>query len=802
VTRRILVQLFSLRAQRAPLVIVIEDAHWLDSASWALLEELRQAACPLLLLVSLRSGEPVDEPAYARLRQAASVEHLHLDVLSRAQIRELLDHLLGGVAVSEELVDTLYGRTDGHPFFTEELFYTLRDRGALVVEDGRCVLRSTPGDSRTLDCTESINAAITSRLTRLGTVEQLTLKIASAIGDHISIPLWRSVALAVGVRDEISSCIAHLCDLEFMREVIRGEVVAFKHAITRGVVYDMLTYAQREAIHGAIVRAYERTADVNSGAIAAVIATHCANAKMFSDAVDRYEVASGLALASGAYREAASHASSAQHLTRAHELAVDPLRLARWEHLRGEAEFQSGHLNQARQHFHKALVLLGRAGADGKAQVFWDMSACTARHLLRDARRAPILDARPSPERDQTLDADTLAALLYERLARLHYFAGDSIEFTHYALRCLDVCERLPASLELAKSYAGAALLAASTPGLRMLSPRYARRARDVATRLARRAAVGEIELILATSAAGDGRWDEAANNVAIALANFEQLSELQSIGHCRFLMLKLCLYQGRLTDARRELQHLADLGAAGNLQLGASSVSMGTWIDRRQGAFESLLALAESIDSARMQEASQAEPSVLGSTRANIAYAYARAGQIDQAEHLVDIVLHGRRGRASPVFHAIELWFPLADTLVLLWQHAGDAIGHPLYAQKLDMCLRVMRALARRHRITRPAYLLSRGLAGLRLRRHRDAAACFTKCAALSDRLAMPIEAGRAYLELARLEADPARRGAAAAQAEQRFSLTGTTADLDAVRALPAQRADQRTPGTRERRQ
>jgi hypothetical protein len=65
-----------------------------------------------------------------------------------------------------------------------------------------------------------------------------------------------------------------------------------------------------------------------------------------------------------------------------------------------------------------------------------------------------------------------------------------------------------------------------------------------------------------------------------------------------------------------------------------------------------------------------------------------------------------------------------------------------------------------------------------------------------------MPIEAGRAYLELARLEADPARRAAAAAQAEQRFSLTGTTADLDAVRALHAQRADQRTSGSRERRQ
>ena len=176
-TKLLLASILRHTTAQAPVLVVVEDAHWLDSNSWALLLEIVQSVPRALVAVTTR---PMSDPPeqYARLRALGSTEVLALEPLSPGEIQTLVKHQLGVDALPLELTGFVDDRVAGHPFFCEQLVQTMREGGLVRVQDGTAVV----GDLDTLDVPATIEGAVLSRIDRLTAGQLLCLKVAAVIG--------------------------------------------------------------------------------------------------------------------------------------------------------------------------------------------------------------------------------------------------------------------------------------------------------------------------------------------------------------------------------------------------------------------------------------------------------------------------------------------------------------------------------------------------------------------------------------------------------------------------------------------
>ena len=187
--RRLLVGALGMVAVKQPLLIVLEDAHWCDSASWALAWLVAQQVPRVLLVLALRPlADPV--PEYGRLRDVPDGQRLQLDPLPAHDVTALVALRLGVSSVPRLVAELIGEHAGGNPFFSEELAYALRDTGAITVTDG-----IVPDRPR---CRPAGPVASRHRAGRgphphrsPGSPQQLTLKVASVIGRSFAHRLLR-----------------------------------------------------------------------------------------------------------------------------------------------------------------------------------------------------------------------------------------------------------------------------------------------------------------------------------------------------------------------------------------------------------------------------------------------------------------------------------------------------------------------------------------------------------------------------------------------------------------------------------
>ncbi len=137
-TRSLLTTLLQRSAQRVPKLITIEDVHWMDTASWALLLDVARlvAEVPLLLVVTTRPlSDPVPLEA-EQIKRLSHTQYMKLERLSADDSLALVAHRLGVNELPESVRGLIVEKAEGHPFFSEELAYALRDSGVLVIENG------------------------------------------------------------------------------------------------------------------------------------------------------------------------------------------------------------------------------------------------------------------------------------------------------------------------------------------------------------------------------------------------------------------------------------------------------------------------------------------------------------------------------------------------------------------------------------------------------------------------------------------------------------------------------------------
>jgi len=248
-------------------IILIEDLHWLDPASEAFVAAYVDAIAngAGLLLLNFR-------PEYrAEWMGKTWYQQLPLEPLRAEAIRELLADLLGGDPSVSGLADRIHERTQGNPYFTEEIVRSLIESGALEGTRGRYRL-STPIEA--LEVPYSVHAVLSARIDRLPEREKQLLQTAAVIGKEFAEPILTEVA---GLpKEALTDALARLCSAEFIHQQSLYPVAeyAFAHPLTQEVALGSMLHEARRRIHASVARAIQAAEPEHAEANAALLAHH------------------------------------------------------------------------------------------------------------------------------------------------------------------------------------------------------------------------------------------------------------------------------------------------------------------------------------------------------------------------------------------------------------------------------------------------------------------------------------------------------------------------------------------------
>jgi len=250
----------------SPVVLFIDDLHWIDSASETLLLRFaeRNESTPLLLICAYR---PEYKPPWTGRSNATE---LAVGTLSRGSSIDLAKHRLGVDAVPAELAELLADKCEGNPLFAEEMANYLVESGRVQIADGRVIFRSDDTDGGLPGTLEGI---LMQRIDRLADGPRRTLRVASVVGRRFPPDLVRDIADSNGnAADELKE-LEHQ-ELVYPESAQPGSQYQIKHALIRDAVYGSLLSGEREALHLAVAEAIERAYPNNLDDLADTLAHH------------------------------------------------------------------------------------------------------------------------------------------------------------------------------------------------------------------------------------------------------------------------------------------------------------------------------------------------------------------------------------------------------------------------------------------------------------------------------------------------------------------------------------------------
>ncbi len=264
----VLCRLVSHPDRRKTLVLVVEDLHWVDEGSQAMLSGLIDGfgGTKTLVLVNYR---PEYAPPWGEDPCWGEIE---LAPLRSEDTRELLRDLAGEDPSLDGLDEPIHERTAGNPFFIEEIVRELAESGYLEGEQGAYRL-AKPIEGAGVPVT--VQAVLAARIDRLDHDAKGLLQVASVLGKEVSAEaLGMSASLD---EEEIEPALRELTDSGFLydAELYPQRLLAFRHPLTREVAYGTQLAEQREATHAAAARALiELNPPDRHDELAALIADH------------------------------------------------------------------------------------------------------------------------------------------------------------------------------------------------------------------------------------------------------------------------------------------------------------------------------------------------------------------------------------------------------------------------------------------------------------------------------------------------------------------------------------------------
>lgn len=756
-TSRLLLHLLKGRVRRGPLVLILEDAHWFDSASWSLLWQVAQRVRPLLLLLASR---PLIQPPpeYERL---CSVAHpITLAPLSEAESVALVCQCLGVRSLPQVVQRLIRDKAEGHPLFSEELAYALREAGLLRVEAGRCELAAPPTAFNEAAFPNTVQGLITSRIDRLSPPQQLTLKVASVVGRDFSLHALEAIYPVEEDRPNLASHLQTLVQLGLIQQV-RVTVeprYLFQQRITQDVVYQLMLFSQRRALHAALAGWYEQRHAGELSPYYVRLAYHWRKAGEPTQALHYLTRAGEQALYRGAYQEAVPLFEQARELVSQEALTLSPTQEGQLALGLGRAYLALGQVPESGVILGQAVAALGWPLPASSLGWTGGLAREVGTQMLIRLRATTPDKAAPATESSSALQA----AQAYQELSEVYYYSNQPLKMLYATMRAVNLAEGEGLSPALAQAYTSICVAAGLGP-LSQLAQAYWQRARQVAERL--EDLPTQLHVLIRTSAylIGIGQWAEVQHQAKRAIELARQLGDQTRLAEGLSVRAIMARFLGSFTEGVQLWEEVESV-ARGNDHLLHQ-----TWA--HVGKAQHLLRLGQ-LEKSRTE---------LGHTQKLLAH------NPDPSSHLLlltlQALLHLRQGaweealagadesaallaQSPPLFFTtLESYAGVAEIYLTLWEtmrqgHASLACGEAALAARAGQACRALQGFRRVFVIGDPALHRYQGWLAWQEGRPQRARRAWQQSIESAQGLAMPYDEALAHYEMARHldPAEPAR--------------------------------------------
>jgi class 3 adenylate cyclase/tetratricopeptide (TPR) repeat protein len=411
-----------LAAKLAPVLLVIEDAHWIDPSTSEFLGEIvsRIHTMPIYVVATHRPDWSADwEGGHAHVTSVA------IGRLAKQQMRQLIESRLG--SVSDHLVDRIAERTDGVPLFVEELTRSILESGTSMHEN--------------IEIPDSLQGSLMARLDRLPAASKEVAQIASVIGREFDRGLLAEVAVLGG-----SALDEALRQLQTAQLVVRGgmshQTLLFRHALIQDTAYQSLLSRKRRNYHQSIADAIVKYHPDIVATQPELVARHYNEAQRTELALPFWNKAGDRALERSANYEAVDHFSNALAIVEALPEGPDRDRQMLAARLRlADAMREAGRAVAAITHFYIATEQ-ARAAADVpsfvRAALGYDDALFIAGVPLKPSI-ATLTEAKSLVGPDD----DRRRCLILTRLARAHLLLGESKKSASFDQQATVLARRL-----------------------------------------------------------------------------------------------------------------------------------------------------------------------------------------------------------------------------------------------------------------------------------------------------------------------------------------------------------------------
>lgn len=435
-------------AARRNTVLILEDLQWADEGTMEFLVHVAPALPGIrALVVATYRSEDVDArhpvaPFLARLARQPSCRTIALEPLSAAQTRRLVRLALPAPRMlSAERIEEIVERSDGNPFFAEELTKSALER------------RAQRRFSEALPLT--IRAAVSERLARLDPDARRIVRLAAVAGRQFETDLL--AAVSGRPLSEVYDVVRALRELSVVDEIAGTPVVyAFRHALTREAIHDEMLAGELRALHAVVLRALEA-----AGAGAYDLGYHAAEALDAERTVRYNEQAGDEADALHAYGDAM------RCYERALRARVAPAVEGRLLAKAAASSARKGQSQRAVELYEAAIGAYARAGETSRAAELDLAMAAQARHAGDTVRAMQLV--RRALERIPA-DAPELRARHQATLAIMHLDRGEAAEARRLLEACADGAGETP---EYQNAAGYAAVLAGDVEAFARASERH-----------------------------------------------------------------------------------------------------------------------------------------------------------------------------------------------------------------------------------------------------------------------------------------------------------------------------------------
>jgi len=726
--QQLLISLLRTRLAARPLLLVLDDAHWLDSASWALAGRLQRELQPMLLVLATRPQGPEAPPTFLELRELPSTRLMTLDTLPPAAIEVLVCRRLGARSLPEPVARLIHEKAEGHPFFSEELAYALRDGGFIDVVDGECRLTGKGHGLDALDFPGTIQGVVASRIDLLPPIQQLTVKVASVIGRIFAFRVLQAVypdPPEVGRLRESLDTLSRL-DITPLETPEPNLAHIFRQYVTLDVVYNLMTFQQRRQLHRSVALQYEQEGAGDPARLDPLLGHHWSLAGENEKAV-RYFARAG----ESAFRDYANQ-EAITLLTRALELGGDepaPGVRAHRHRLAAEAAYRLTRMEQSRDHYLEALALLDHAVPTGSLGKGLGLFGQLSRQVWHRLRRLPGRDSYLERGRTTLLEA----ARAYEGVSEIYYNAGDFLSSFYCVMAALNLAEQAGPSPELARGYANMCATL-GTVSLNGAADNYRRRALQTAANSDDLPTRAWIQIPLSIHSLWVGNWDRAEAEIGEALDIYSRLRDWRRWSVAAWVWPQVAESRGDLPRAAGLWEQLYEVALR--------SRDTRHQVRCRGGQFFNFMALG------RPDEALACLQDLEGTLRDNpemmpVEERLWHAAGATAALHLGDAgrardeahALLGAVERARFKFDLLPVFATAAEVFLSLWAQGAATID------EAQLGCRALNSYARTYRFARPRALRAQGRLESLAGRQSKALKLWQKSAAQAEALGMAHE-------------------------------------------------------------